>query len=72
MTILVVTQILLHGVTFRLSAQTALPYLQTLHYVSTYQGTTLDRFLMYHNESLRDIIQTYNKDDTWIATTKII
>ncbi len=64
MTMIVVTQSLLPGVTFRLSPQTTLAYLQTLHYVSTYQGLTLDRFLTYHNESLHEIIQTYNKDDT--------
>ena len=64
MTILVAAQVLLPGATFRLSPQAGLAYLQTLHYVSTYQGITLDRFLMYHNESLREIIQTYNKDDT--------
>ena len=62
MTILVAAQALLPGATFRLSPQAALAYLQTLHYVSTYQGMTLDRFLMYRNESLREIIQAYNKD----------
>ncbi len=63
MTILVAVQALLPRVTFRLSPQAALAYLQTLHYVSTYQGMTLDRFLMYRNESLREIIQAYNKND---------
>ena len=50
------------GATFHLTPRAALAYLQTLHYVSTYQVMTLERFLMYHNESLREIIVSYNKD----------
>lgn len=62
MTLLVATQALPPGATFRLTPRAALAYLQTLHYVSTYQGMTLERFLMYRNESLREIIVSYNKD----------
>ncbi len=63
MTLLVAQQDLLPGDTFQLSPRAALAYLQTLHYVSTYPSMTLDRFLMYRNESLREIIISYNKDD---------
>jgi flagellar motility protein MotE (MotC chaperone) len=62
MTLLVAQQALAPGATFQLSPRAALAYLQTLHYVSTYPGMTLDRFLMYRNESLREIITSYNKD----------
>jgi hypothetical protein len=62
MTLLVAAQALPPAATFRLTPRAALAYLQTLHYVSTYPGMALDRFLLYRNESLSEIIVSYNKD----------
>jgi hypothetical protein len=62
MTLLVAAQALPPTATFRLTPRAVLEYLQTLHYVSTYPGMALDRFLLYRNESLSEIVVSYNKD----------
>ncbi len=72
MTLLVSSQALPPGVTFRLTPRADLAYLQTLHYVSTYPGMSLDRFLMYHNESLREIIVSYNKDFAGVSLDPVL
>ena len=61
MTVLVVVHNLPNTVRFKMSPQTALAYLNMLWQVAMCRNMTIERFMIYRGESLRQITTEYNK-----------